>query len=472
MPTELASHGDDLYLHDVSRPLLARVTGADTIKATPWGDITHGGERVKLAGIYADSSGCWVTGSHGVTHIDITGTVTRLTSDPVVHSALHEGVLAFVPWRPHSLMPSPTLVSLMTFHGFRIDVDVAWQVMRLTSDADGFLLFQLSKDRPSAPLGHREARLARLSARGELTPGPTLQEPADLTVFTTNKLSDLLVSEHGDAVRLCKVEHDLTSGPGVPISFPLDGWEVEGLRILVSHAQSEVGSGPWSPVDAGHSSSATGGYVVYALDADNLRVTTAVATDDYPMSVAAGPGHTIWVLANDDPATNGPHRSLLRWDPRNKTGPESFDLDSLLARVPSLSVDPPSAEPALTAWMQRQATSVLTRLTEGASELGGLLDLLKVEIRGAFHDAHVVARFALTGAASPVQVATAYSLFDIDGTQQFYDDMDSLVGSVALELMELVEAVGDAAVLAQRPPDDEGLVWLRRPWPPEGFLHP
>lgn len=471
VPSELASFGDDLYLHDVSRPLLAKVTDSSSVTSTPWGDVSHGGDKVKLTGLHADAAGCWVTGSQGVVHVDNEGKVSRLTSDPVAHSALHDGVLAYVPWRPHSRMPTPSLVSLTTVHGFRVDVDVAWQVMRLTADQHGFLLFQLSKERPSTPLGHRDARLARLSVRGELRPGPMLEEPADLTVFATNRLSDLLVSEYGDAVRLCKVEEDLTSGEGVPISYPLDGWDVQGRRILVSHAPTDAGPGEWWPMaDPPHGSSSSQRYVVSALDPDDLHVTTAVTTDGYPMSVAAAPGTSLWVLSNDDPQTAGPHRSLMRWDLQEQAGPQSFDLDPLLESMPPLNVDPPAPQPALLTWMKDQAASVLSHLTEEHSELRELVDELEVDVRGAFHDAHVVARFALRGIQPLVQVATAYSLFDIDGTQQFYDDVDSLVGSVSHELLELLGAAGDVSALAQQPPDDEGLVWLRRPWPPEGIL--
>ncbi|OYD69459.1 hypothetical protein [Rhodococcus sp. OK302] len=440
----MAGYGDVLWVLDVSHPLLLRRVGnGEVTEHVIPGPIRGSGiVGYKIRSLWADESGCWITGRDGIAHCDSTGVVRVLDEAPVRSAALVNGVLAYTTHRDGRDEGAPTLIRLRTIQGSVKEVTVPADVQSIGVEQSGFLVFmRTGVQGTSAALFDRGCWCARVSLDGTCTIGTAWPrrywETMDVKLVDIG--APLAVSRSSMSAEV--LDDNLFPALRIRLSSSFGPWPVVG--------------GPWFAATGSHVASAyrddrfdvvfnsrAESFAYYRLDRHLTRPAAWAFAPGFPkdLAVLASSGQ-LWISTTEDLYVSEP--DSLRCGGEI----ELREADQQDLPMPYLPVNPPAEVGDPEVWACRERA----RLIEENRDLG----LIDVEIEGWFPFTTVLVTFQLSELRGVV-CARRFGLFNRDGQPALWRGAPTLLSSMHLDIME----TGGIRRLRSQSPDAFGRVWV------------
>jgi hypothetical protein len=388
-PGALAASGDDLWVADRTRPLMARIRSGALAGVVRW-DGEQAADR-----LHADDSGVWLVGG-GVWHCDPSLHLRLLDPAPAGASALCHDTLALTPEPRWPTPVGPFAVRLLRSDGSSRTVRLDGEPVTIGVVGTRFVLHVLQRGPTSTTaLARRRLSLHLLSPEGEVR---------DAAWAPTRAALHYSAAVRGDG----RLVHDgrtlYAVGPdGSPVGTGL-------TSVLPRYAATGPSRGLVATADEQ-------GMLVREVRMPDLGVTRTVVVAGRLESSAFGQDGTTWLSGDDVSAWTGDRVVPL-------------GIERLLAneRVPVL---PPLPPDELTAWMQDQLSAVRAQCRGHIA-----FRLTAVELVGAWPQAHVLVRYRVPGTGG---VRThRYGLFDVDGRPEPVDEYH-----VGIDILEEIDTVTD-----------------------------
>ena len=305
-PGAIAAFGDDLWVADVSRPVVLRVHDAREGSAICWDKpLDQLGVAVSLR---ADRSGCWVVDEHGVVHLGIDGTWKRLSHEPFEGSASTNGTLAttVASGKQRVEEGDRTEIILLRLDDEETRLDLPGYVRHIVASRDGFLaLLFLVEDEPREG-AYDHLRIAEVTLDGRSRVGPVIpQRPSD---------EALLGGAHPwvivSSTELAPLAADLTLGQPVEIAPSFGAWTFED-RLFLSQHPSGTGRVGWRPPGGQLTTPIQTGWLLAQLDAQSLEpFASTFLPEETAEVVVDGGGRGLdperWVVVSNATDAQGP----------------------------------------------------------------------------------------------------------------------------------------------------------------------
>jgi hypothetical protein len=462
VPGQLATHGADLWVADVSQPWLVLLRDDRLVVALRWLDPDGQSTASRL---YADQSGVWIVASDAVRHCTPDGLVRMVVDREVGASALSHGVLATTRAATWPADPEPQTVRLSRLSGDYLEVEVPCVIHEIKPVVDGFLAYAIDHGPcPDTALSERSPRLVHLSTADEVRVGPPLAAAQSGPALVGGPQPHVMDGESEAATRLRRVLPDLSLGAGAFPGWPLGLWEGAGpVALLATHVPDGTGSEGWWPLPgpSAPTPALTRSYLIFAVDCVGESVVDTLVVPGMATSIACSSSDCVWIslqrLTYDD------QRSvILGWDLGTGREAREVDLAGIVGDDLMLPVRQVLTAEELASYVEDQRLEIEDQFQGPQSDFR----VLGVTLSGAWPDAHVVVRF-VPNRHPDTEGAVAWPLFDGDGLPlEPYDWTDHL----AVEVMEDLGTGVFSRVLDRTPASET--VWTRPPRPVDGLLAP
>jgi hypothetical protein len=459
VPGALASSGRDVWVADLTRPLLSALIDSTGSLTREWDHPRRIG-RPAVATLSAHPGGCYAAGAGGVLHCDREGRLRKLTDTDAEDGALSGDTFAAVERQPQGLQPAA--VQLIRPDGTVTRHHVDGSVRGLVGTDNGFVILAV-RDAEHDGYVQPEHCLVRLSTAGELTMGEPFARDNRTRRFRLVS-HEWLYDARPSGARQSPEFHRITAEMGIEDGQPAPEIVSLGGTNGFWFSPSCVYAVTWRPrvIDSGPGSTAitsNGSVCVLAeFAALDLSFSASVDLRWMPDHVAAAGDGTVWASGLDASDAANPTRPLLHWTPGHRSQAASIESASIFPRQTRLSVEPPADIARLDEWAEKRRDEIADAFRGAA----WTFEPLRVYLWGEFPETHVVCTFRPGGYPDLVG-AIAIPLYTLDG------DTCQPPGQFAdIEIMKKIE-IGGLERLLHQAPDADGLVWLQPPRRPLGF---